>query len=75
MINVAPIRAAAAAAPGDMVALSKAQLEELLGEVEQGQGARRHLQMLGAIDSIGSAPIVGGYDVGTGPDWSACEAQ
>lgn len=53
MINVAPIRAAAAAAPGNMVAISKAQLAQLLGEVEQGQSAIRHMKLLGAIGNLG----------------------
>lgn len=57
MINVAPIRAAAAAAPGDMVALSKTQLAELLGEIEAGQQALRQLKLLGAIDAL-VAPAV-----------------
>lgn len=51
MINVAPLRAAALAAPGDVVGVSKDQLEQLLTELEAGQRARRELLMLTAISA------------------------
>ena len=63
MINVAPIRAAVAAAPGDMIALSKAQIAQLLDEAETGQQAKRQLKRLGAIEGIGSGAWRG-YDAG-----------
>ncbi len=71
MINVATIRAAVQAAPGDMVAMSKTQLAELLGEVEAGQQALRHLQELDDVERIaggGTDPIWVGYDAGIDVD-------
>lgn len=41
MINVAVSRAALASISGDVVALTKAQMDELLTEVEIGQKAQR----------------------------------
>jgi hypothetical protein len=52
MINVASIRAAASATPGDIVGISKAQLAELLGELEAGQRARRALQIQDATVAV-----------------------
>ena len=46
MIDLASIRAAARAQPGDSVGMSKAQLELLLEEIETGQRARRALKVL-----------------------------
>jgi len=46
MINVAVSRAALAAIPGDLVALTKAQVAELLTEAERGQIAERALATL-----------------------------
>lgn len=54
MINVASIRSAARALPGDIVGIGKAQLDELLAEVEQGQRARRELRMREAITPSGA---------------------
>ncbi len=60
MINVAPIRAAARAAVGDVVAIGKDQLEQLLNELETGQRAVRELKILGAIGSaVGIAGVSG----------------
>lgn len=44
MINVASIRDFAQACPGENVGLTKAQLAQLLDEVERGQSAQRQLQ-------------------------------
>ena len=52
MINVAAIRAAAAATDGDIVALGKDQLEQLLEEVLVGQAARRQLHLSTAIGAM-----------------------
>jgi hypothetical protein len=51
MINVAPLRAAARAAPGDAVGVSKVEFEQLLDEVEEGQRAKRELRILTAISA------------------------
>lgn len=52
MIHVAPIRAAAAAAPGASVVIAKEQLDQLLTEVEDGQAARRQLRLLSAVGAM-----------------------
>lgn len=52
MINVAPIRAAAAAAPGRAVLIGKDQLDQLLAEVETGQAAKRELRLLTAVGEM-----------------------
>ena len=46
MINVALSKAALAVLPGEIVALPKAQMAELLAEVEIGQNARRQLKTI-----------------------------
>ena len=53
MIHVAPIRAAIEAAPGDEVAVSKAQLRQMLDEIETGQGAKAQLRQHKMLDAIG----------------------
>lgn len=58
-----------------MVAVTKDQLEQLLSEVEEGQHAKRHLQMLDAIGSIGAPVIAHGHRVGISPSSPRCEAQ
>jgi hypothetical protein len=55
MINVAQIRSAALASPGEVVGLSKAQLAELLAEIEIGQQARRALTNLRSLTAIAAS--------------------
>ena len=55
MINVASIRAAAVATPGEHVALTKVQLDQLLEEIETGHRAYRLLKSMGAIGKITGA--------------------
>lgn len=59
MINVAVSRAALAAISGDVVALTKSQVDELLTEVEVGQKAQRvvtNMQtLLSPIATVGGA--------------------
>jgi len=55
MINVAQIRSAASASPGDIVGVSKAQLAELLTEIEIGQRARRALTNLRSLTAIAAS--------------------
>lgn len=59
MINVASIRRAAAATPGDVIAMGKDQLEQLLHEAELGQTARRELRMRNAIGTMLPTSIEG----------------
>jgi hypothetical protein len=58
MINVAQSRAYIDATAGDLVAVPKVQLVEMLAEVEVGQHARRALKNIGSMVSI--APHVSG---------------
>lgn len=57
MINTVPIRAEMAIAKGESVVLTKAQLDELLDEVEQGQRAKRELRIIDALKSTGIARV------------------
>ncbi|WP_295560594.1 hypothetical protein [uncultured Sphingomonas sp.] len=59
MINLASIRTAAAATPGNVIAMEKEQLEQLLHEAELGQTARRELRMLSAIGTMLPTSIEG----------------
>ncbi|WP_242140850.1 hypothetical protein [Sphingomonas sp. TREG-RG-20F-R18-01] len=54
MINVAHTKAALAALEGDTIALPKAQVAQLLDEVESGQRARRALINIKTIIAIGA---------------------
>lgn len=56
MLNFAKIRAAAAATPGDVVGLTKGQLDELLNAAEAGQRARRGRKIVGALVGMVGAP-------------------
>ncbi|WP_156679360.1 hypothetical protein [Sphingomonas profundi] len=54
MIDLGKIRASVEEAPGDIVALSKAQIRELLDDVERGYVATRQLKMRSApADALG----------------------
>ncbi|MGN6270876.1 MAG: hypothetical protein ACTHM0_13410 [Sphingomonas sp.] len=55
MIDVPKIRAAANDLPGDMVAISKAQLGELLDATERGQRAYRELINLKSVAAVAGA--------------------
>jgi len=55
MINVAQSKAALAAMAGDVVAMPKSQMAELLAELEIGQHARRALTSLKTITAIAAS--------------------
>jgi hypothetical protein len=55
MLNVAQIRAAVAASPGDAVAMTKGQIAQLLTEIEIGQNARRALTNLRSLTAIAAS--------------------
>lgn len=55
MINVAHSKAALAAMPGDIIPLPRAQMAELLLEVEVGQQARRALTTLKTMIAIAAS--------------------
>lgn len=55
MINVPLARAALSSAPGDQVIYSKAQMAQLLAEVELGQIARRALVNLKTVTAVAAS--------------------
>ena len=55
MINVAKSRTALTGLKGDIVALTKAQMAELLDEVEIGQHARRSLTNIKSVVAIAAS--------------------
>lgn len=55
MINVAHLRAFVAASPGDRIDVSKAQMAELLADIEIGQTARRSLSHLRTETAIAAS--------------------
>lgn len=57
MINVAHVRAAAAAMPGDVVTMTKAQLAELLADLELGLQARRSLTNIKSVVAIAASTV------------------
>lgn len=58
MINVAQIRAHIEATQGDVLAVPKVQLVEMLAEMETGQHARRALKNIRSLVNI-SANVAG----------------